>query len=120
MTIREVSEKYGISEPTLRYYEKVGLIPPVVRKKGKRCYQKRDEEALNLALCMRQAGLPIESITRYMNLREEGESTARERLDILISERKSLQRKKTEIEEYIRRLDDQISLFKEEIVKKQA
>lgn len=34
MTIAQVSEKYNISADTLRYYEKIGLIPPVRRTPG--------------------------------------------------------------------------------------
>ena len=58
MTIRQVSEKYSISQDTLRYYEKVGMIPPVTRTAGGiRDYQERDLGWVELALCLRNAGI---------------------------------------------------------------
>lgn len=62
LTIKEVSEKYNISQDTLRYYEKVEMIPPVGRTSGSiRNYQDEDLGWVELALCMRSAGLPVES-----------------------------------------------------------
>ena len=57
MTIKEVSEKYGISQDTLRYYERVGMIPPVTRTAGGiRDYKEKDLAWVELAKCMRSAG----------------------------------------------------------------
>ena len=61
MTIKEVSEKYGISQDTLRYYERVNVIPKVTRTSGGiRDYQEEDLRWVELAVCMRNAGLPIQ------------------------------------------------------------
>ena len=58
MTIKEVSEKFGISQDTLRYYERVGMIPHVTRTAGGiRNYQESDIGWVEMALCMRSAGL---------------------------------------------------------------
>ncbi|MDE6088270.1 MAG: MerR family transcriptional regulator, partial [Oscillospiraceae bacterium] len=63
MTIKEVSEKYDISQDTLRYYERVGMIPPVNRTaSGIRDYQEEDIRWVELAKCMRSAGLPVETM----------------------------------------------------------
>ena len=63
MTIKEVSEKFGISQDTLRYYERVGMIPHVTRTAGGiRNYQESDLGWVEMALCMRSAGLPIEAM----------------------------------------------------------
>ena len=57
MTIKEVSEKYGISSDTLRYYERVGMIPPVERTEGGiRNYGEDDIKWVELVLCMRNRG----------------------------------------------------------------
>lgn len=62
MTIKEVSEKYGISQDTLRYYERIGLIPPVPRTPGGiRDYQEKDLGWVEQAVCMRSAGVQIEA-----------------------------------------------------------
>lgn len=64
MTIKEVSEKYGISQDTLRYYERVNVIPAVTRTSGGiRDYQEEDLRWVELAVCMRSAGLPIYKVT---------------------------------------------------------
>ena len=63
MTIKEVSEKYQITQDTLRYYERIGMIPAVPRTSGGiRNYGEADLGWIELALCMRNAGLPVESI----------------------------------------------------------
>ena len=60
MTIKQVSERYHISVDTLRYYERVGMIPPVNRTaSGIRDYQEGDLKWVELAICMRSAGLPV-------------------------------------------------------------
>ena len=59
MTIKEVSEKYDISQDTLRYYERIGMIPPVTRtSSGIRDYQESDLGWVEHVICMRSAGLP--------------------------------------------------------------
>ena len=67
MTIKEVSEKYDISADTLRYYERIGMIPEVTRNaNGIRNYQKSDLGWVELAICMRSAGLPVEALIRLL------------------------------------------------------
>ena len=67
MTIKEVSEKYHITQDTLRYYERVGMIPKVTRTpSGIRNYQPEDLGWVELALCMRNAGLPVEVMIEYV------------------------------------------------------
>ena len=84
MTIKEVSEKYGISQDTLRYYERVNVIPKVTRTSGGiRDYQEEDLRWVELAVCMRNAGLPIESLIEYQRLFRAGDSTIPARLELL-------------------------------------
>ena len=81
MTIKEVSEKYGISQDTLRYYERVGMIPPVTRTAGGiRDYKEKDLAWVELAKCMRSAGLPVEAMIEYVRLTQEGDATIPARL----------------------------------------
>lgn len=84
MTIKEVSKKYEISQDTLRYYERVGMIPPVTRTAGGiRNYTKEDLRWVELAQCMRSAGLPVEAMIEYVRLFQEGDSTISARLQLL-------------------------------------
>ena len=112
MTIKEVSEKFGISRDTLRYYEKIGAIPPVTRTKGGiRDYTEADIGWVELAACMRSAGLPVEAITEYVRMCREGDSTVPERLQLLVEQRKALLEQKSQIESALDRLDYKISRY---------
>ena len=112
MTIKEVSEKFGISQDTLRYYEKIGAIPPVTRTKGGiRDYTEADIGWVELAVCMRSAGLPVEAITEYVRMCREGDSTVPERMQLLVEQRKALLEQKAQIESALDRLDYKISRY---------
>lgn len=74
MNIAEVSKKFGLTADTLRYYERIGLLPAVARNKsGNRDYSSIDCERIEFIKCMREAGLSIEVLTRYMHLFLEGD-----------------------------------------------
>ena len=114
MTIKEVSEKYGLSQDTLRYYERVNVIPAVTRTSGEiRDYQEEDLKWVELAVCMRSAGLPIESIIEYQRLFQEGDETIPARLDLLNDQMEILQNQKNQIEETMKRLSYKISRYEE-------
>ena len=74
MMIAEVSEKYCIPADTLRYYERIGLIPRVHRNKsGMRDYTEEDCKWVEFIKCMRGAGLPIEVLIEYVALFQQGD-----------------------------------------------
>lgn len=94
MTIAEVSKQYNISADTLRYYERIGLIPPVNRNKnGIRDYTDEDCKWVDFIKCMRSAGLPIEALIEYVTLFRQGNSTIEARKEILIEQRGILEEK---------------------------
>ena len=94
MTIAEVSKQYNISADTLRYYERIGLIPPVNRNKnGIRDYTDEDCKWVDFIKCMRSAGLPIEVLIEYVTLFRQGNSTIAARKEILIEQRDILEEK---------------------------
>lgn len=73
MTIKEVSEKYDITQDTIRYYEKIGLQPPVPRTKSEiRNFNEQSCKWLEFIKCMRSSGMPIELLIKYMNLFKKG------------------------------------------------
>ena len=91
MKIAEVSERYGISPDTLRYYERIGLIPPVNRNgSGIRDYGEIDVRRVEFIKCMRSAGLPIEVLIEYVGLVEQGDKTIEDRKEILKEQRGQL------------------------------
>lgn len=112
MTIKEVSEKYGLSQDTLRYYEKIGVIPPVTRTSGGiRNYTEQDIGWVENAVCMRNAGLPVEVIAEYCRLYSMGDSTIGARLALLTEQRKKLIEQKEQLEAEISRLDYKIGRY---------
>jgi DNA-binding transcriptional MerR regulator len=112
MTITEVSEKFGISQDTLRYYERIGLIPPVNRNKsGIRDYTEEDCSWVEFIKCMRSAGLPIEVLIEYVALYQQGDETMDLRKELLVEQRKHLTQKLEEIKKTIERLDYKISRY---------
>jgi DNA-binding transcriptional MerR regulator len=76
MMIADVSKKYELSADTLRYYERIGLIPEVNRNKsGIRDYTEEDCRWVEFIKCMRNAGLPIEVLIEYVTLFQKGDET---------------------------------------------
>lgn len=116
MTIKEVSEQYGISQDTLRYYERVGMIPPVTRTAGGiRNYTEEDLRWVSLAKCMRSAGLPVEAMIEYVQLYREGDSTISDRLQLLIDQREVLLEQRKQIDETLNRLNYKISRYEKAV-----
>lgn len=116
MTIKEVSDKFGISTDTLRYYERVGMIPTVTRTSGGiRNYTDTDIGWVELAICMRSAGLPIEAMIEYVRLCREGDATIPARSQLLIEQRNALLEQKSRIEATLSRLDYKISRYEEAV-----
>ena len=114
MTIKEVAEKYDISADTLRYYERVGMIPKVTRRpNGIRDYQESDLGWGELAICMRSAGLPIEVMIEYVKLYKEGDNTIPARLELLQEQMNVLKEQKAQIESTVERLAYKISKYEE-------
>ncbi len=112
MTIKDVAEKYDLSQDTLRYYEKVGLIPKVNRTSGGvRDYTDQDLANVEFVKCMRQAGLSIEVLARYISLSQKGDSTVLERRQILIDERDRLKMRMEEMQETLDRLNFKITNY---------
>lgn len=91
MTITEVSKKFDLTPDTLRYYERIGLIPGVNRTSGGiRDYNEIDCRWIEFIKCMRSAGLPIETLIEYVTLFQQGDNTIDARKNLLIEQRTQL------------------------------
>ncbi len=119
MTIKEVSEKYNISQDTLRYYEKEGIILPVTRKNGIRNYGEKELGNIEFIICMRNAGLSVEVLKEYLKLFEQGKDTEKERRQLLINEREKLKKKISDMNAALERLNYKIDVYYNEIVEKE-
>ncbi len=116
MTIAQVSQKYGLTPDTLRYYEKIGLIPKIKRTPGGiRAYTEDDCNWVQFIRCMRRAGLSIDVLSLYMELFRQGPKTAQQRKDILLEQREIMLQKIAKQQEIIGRLESKIKLCEKEI-----
>jgi len=114
MTINEVSEKFDLSQDTLRYYERIGLIPQVNRtKSGIRDYTEKSCGWIELAKCMRLAGVPIEALIEYCALTQQGDSTITARKELLVEERKKLVERMEDIRKTLDRLNYKIDRYEQ-------
>ncbi len=119
MTIKEVSEKYNISQDTLRFYEKEELIFAVPRKNGKRNYGQRELDNIEFVVCMRNAGLSIEVLKKYLKLLLEGDFTINQRKELLIEERKNLKEKIDKMQQAYERLNYKIDVYYSQVLQKE-
>jgi DNA-binding transcriptional MerR regulator len=120
MTITEVSEKFDLSQDTLRYYERIGLIPRVNRSKsGIRAYTEEDCKWVEFIKCMRSAGLPVEVLIEYVGLFQQGDETVEARKELLIEQRKQLLTRIEDMKKILERLDDKIARYEQTVVEKE-
>ncbi len=120
MKIQEVSEKFGISTDTLRYYERVGLIPSVNRTgSGIRDYSELDIRRVEFVKCMRGASLPIEVLIEYMALVQQGDATIETRKEILREQRDQLIMRMEEMQKTLDLLNHKIQVYESLILEKE-
>jgi DNA-binding transcriptional MerR regulator len=120
MKIAEVSEQYGLSTDTLRYYERVGLIPAVNRNgSGIRDYNELDLRRVEFIKCMRSAGLPVEVLINYVALVQEGDKTIEARKEILVEQRKLLLERMNEMQKTLDILNHKIEVYEKAVLKKE-
>ena len=116
MTIGEVSKKFGMTADTIRYYERIGLLPYIPRQKnGIRNF---DEEAcrwVQFIKCMRCAGVQIEALIEYVTLMKNGDDPQR-RKEILVQQRAKLLDRLQQLQDTIERLDFKIEHYNEIIL----
>jgi len=120
MKIAEVSEKYGLSVDTLRYYERVGLIPTVNRNdSGIRDYNELDLRRVDFIKCMRSAGLPVEVLIEYVALVQQGDKTIEARKEMLIEQQKLLGDRMNEMQKTLDILKHKIEVYEKAVLKKE-
>lgn len=114
MTITEVSGKFDLSQDTIRYYERIGLLPRVNRNKsGIRDFTEDDCRWVEFIKCMRSAGLPIEVLIEYVGLFQQGKKTAQARKELLIEQRKQLMMRMEETQKTLERLNYKIERYEQ-------
>lgn len=120
MNIAEVSRKFDLSQDTLRYYERIGLLPSVPRNKsGIRDYSEEDCRWVEFIKCMRNAGLPIEVLIEYVTLFQQGEDTVAARKELLLEQRKQLLARMEDMQSTLERFNKKIDRYEQSVIVKE-
>ncbi len=113
-TVRQAAALSGLSEHTLRYYERIGLIQPVLRQEssGHRRYGPDDLAKLETLACLRATGMPIEQMRRYFDLRSHGADAAAEQQTLLADHLQELQRRMAALQSHIKYVERKIDYWR--------
>lgn len=112
MTVQETSEKTGLSAHTIRYYERIGLIPSIERaSNGHRRYSDEDIGWIEFLKCLRSTGMPISEMQRYVELQQEGDPTLHDRLALLEAHRRRIKAKIQELDRFLERIEGKIAWY---------
>ena len=115
-TIQDVSKKTGLTAHTLRYYEKEGLITGVERSQGGiRQYTDEDLERLGLIRCLKNTGMSIQEIARFVQLTHEGDHTLEERVERLREHREKVRERMAEMQEHLDKVTWKLNFFSEKL-----
>jgi len=115
-SIQDVSKKTGLSAHTLRYYEKEGLITGVERSRGGfRQYTDEDLEALGLVCCLKNTGMSLQEILRFVQLTREGDHTLEERVELLREHRENVIQRMAEMQKYLDKVTWKLNFFSEKL-----
>ncbi|PNG12719.1 MULTISPECIES: MerR family transcriptional regulator [Pseudomonadaceae] len=117
LSIQQFAARTGLSADTLRYYEKIGLLRHVARDaSGFRVYGPRDLEWVAFVLRLKDTGMPLEDITRYADLREQGETTLAARQALLEAHAARLQARLQRDQEHLDALQAKIELYRRQTI----
>lgn len=109
MFIKEMAERTGLTDDTLRYYERIGLLPPVPRKRGGiRMYNDSHVRYVEVIQCLKASGMSLEHIQEYMELARQGEATAKERKHLIMANKQQLMTKIRQMQEALKTADFQL------------
>lgn len=111
-TIKQVSERMSLSEHTVRYYEKEGLLPNIARSpSGIRRFSDRDIEWLALIRCLKNTGMSIQQIREFVELYQHGDSTFSRRMEILKQQRESVHEQIRMLNQYLVTVERKIAFY---------
>ncbi|GAB2841991.1 hypothetical protein GCM10027074_05500 [Streptomyces deserti] len=111
-TISEVAALTGLTAHTLRWYERIGLMPHIDRSHtGQRRYTNRDLDWLDLVGKLRLTGMPVADMVRYAEMVREGDHTYGERFELLKATREDVLARIAELQGTLAVLDRKISFY---------
>lgn len=111
-SIKQISQLTGLPAPTLRYYEKEGLLPNVRRSSGgNRRFTAEDLEALELICCLKSTGMPIKKIKEFVELSGYGNDTLKTRCEMLHEHKRSVEEQLAQMEKHLKKVNCKIEHF---------
>ncbi|WP_150269279.1 MerR family transcriptional regulator [Paenibacillus tepidiphilus] len=111
-SIKTISQKTGLSQYTLRYYEREGVLPEVSRDEhGNRCFHDEDLELLSLIRCLKDTGMPIAEIKQFVSLEREGREALSEQCKLLEAHKRQIEEKIQFFQSFARKIDHKIAYF---------
>ena len=114
MKIGDLAKRSGMSAHTIRYYERIGLLPYADRdRSGQRDYDAAILDWLDFLGRLKTMGMPIRDMLRYADLRAQGSGTEAARCELLESHRDRVRAHIADLRDSLRVLDTKITLYKE-------
>lgn len=111
-TIQEAAQEMDISAHTLRYYEKIGLLPSIQRSdNGRRNYTEEDLGWVYWLKLLRGSGMSILAMKRYVEITRAGDQTIDERCAMLEEHRNQLRAQIEKLERYLQRLEQKVEFY---------
>ena len=105
-TIGEMAQRVGVAPSTLRYYDKEGLLPFVHRSHGNiRLFRESDISWLSVIECLKQTGMPIREIKKFVDWCMQGDATIPERLALIRQQRESVLKQMEQLQKTLDTLD---------------
>jgi DNA-binding transcriptional MerR regulator len=112
LSIDATAERTGISRHTLRYYERIGLLPPVTRaSSGHRRYTDDDLGWILFLTLLRETGMPIRDMQRFVDLTRAGDDTIAQRVALLVEHRGELLATLDRLNHHLHALDHKIGVY---------
>lgn len=112
-TPHEAAARSGFSLDTLRYYERVGLLPRIRRTgSGRRCFSDLDLKWLALLRCLRDTGMPITEMQQFVSLMRDGTGTTQDRLAVLLAHQRRVQDQVARLQQHLGQIQDKIDTYR--------
>lgn len=112
-TIGEVAKKFNLTVSTLRYYDKLGLLPLVNRTEGNiRLFDDSDIECLKMIECLKSTGMPLTDIKLFFEWCEEGDSTINKRYELFIKQRQKTLEQIAALKKHLERIEYKCEFYR--------
>jgi DNA-binding transcriptional MerR regulator len=112
-SIKEVAEKLNISVPTLRYYDKLGLLPLLKRNSGNaRTFSEADFDFLRIIEILKITGMELKDIRRYFYWCHLGDSTLKKRYEMFLERKKQAEKQINDLKKSLQMIEYKCEYYK--------